>query len=229
MPDGRPDFLAGLSDSVLDGKAVVIADLLYIGGYIRVGGPKIGKSFLVGQLSYHVSTEQPLLGYPIPQADVLYLALEDDEKWLQERMFRIFGGNRTDNLRFATQAGQVGEGLDNQLAFALEKFLVTRLVIVDTLQKVRKMTRPISMPDGFDGTVYPPGMESVPHRFAILKANRDVVDHADYLIAYVRHPASNARKLMEYAQRHEKRGTISVYNLFRTERQSDSFCKMMPE
>lgn len=83
--------------------------------------------------------------------------------------------------------------------------------------------RPISTPDGFDGTFYPPGMESVPRRFAIPKANRYAVDHADYLIAYVRYPASNARRLMEYAQRKEKRGTIAVFNLFQPERKSDSF------
>lgn len=129
-----------LLDKTYTGKAAVIADLLYTGVYILAGAPKIGKSFLVGQLAYHVSTGQPLWGYPISQADVLYLALEDDEKRLQERMFRMFGVNGTDNLRFATQAGQVGKGLDAQLAFALEKFPGTRLVIVDTLQKVREMT-----------------------------------------------------------------------------------------
>lgn len=44
--------------------------------------------------------------------------------------------------------------------------------------------RPIPTPDGFDGTFYPPGMESVPHKVAIVRANRYVVDHVDYLIAY---------------------------------------------
>lgn len=59
--------------------------------------------------------------------------------------------------------------------------------------------RPISTPDGFDSTFYPPGMESVPRKIAIVRANRYVVDHVDYLIAYVWHPASNAWKLVEYA------------------------------
>lgn len=67
--------------------------------------------------------------------------------------------------------------------------------------------RPISTPEGFDGTFYPPGMESVPRRFAIPKANRYVVDHADYLIAYARYPGSNARALVEYAERRGKNVT----------------------
>ena len=61
--------------------------------------------------------------------------------------------------------------------------------------------RPIETPPGFDGTFYPPGMESVPRRYAIARANRYMIDHVDYLIAYAWHPASNARDLVEYALR----------------------------
>ena len=57
---------------------------------------------------------------------------------------------------------------------------------------------------------YPPGMEKVPRRYAIVRANQHMVDHIDYLIAYVWHPASNARNLLEYAQKREKWGLISV-------------------
>ena len=59
----------------------------------------------------------------------------------------------------------------------------------------------IDLPPGFDNSIYPPGMEKVPRRFAISKANRYMVDHTDYLIAYTWHPASNARNLVEYAMR----------------------------
>ncbi len=54
-------------------------------------------------------------------------------------------------------------------------------------------------PAGFDGSWYPKGMETVPQRAAIIRANRCAVDNSKYLIAYVRHPGSNARKLLEYA------------------------------
>ena len=67
--------------------------------------------------------------------------------------------------------------------------------------------RPVSAPEGFDGTFYPPGMETVPKRAAIVRANRYMVDHCGYLIAYAWHPASNARNLVEYARR---RGGICV-------------------
>ena len=70
--------------------------------------------------------------------------------------------------------------------------------------------RPFKLPDGFDGSFYPPGLETVPHRAAIVRANRYMVDHCDYLIAYAWHPASNARDLLDYARTRERRGLIHV-------------------
>ena len=60
--------------------------------------------------------------------------------------------------------------------------------------------RPMVAPEGFDGTFYPPDMERVPRRLAIVRANRYMVDHVDYLIAYAWHPGSNARNLVDYAR-----------------------------
>lgn len=72
--------------------------------------------------------------------------------------------------------------------------------------------RPVAVPPGFDGTFYPSGMEHVPPRLAIVRANRYMVEHSDYLIAYARHPG-NSRNLVEYALKREKRGLIQVENL----------------
>ena len=69
---------------------------------------------------------------------------------------------------------------------------------------------PIPTPDGFDGTFYPPVMESVPRKIAIGRANRYVVDHVDYLIAYVWHPASNARELVKYSQKRQQKSGIQI-------------------
>lgn len=70
--------------------------------------------------------------------------------------------------------------------------------------------RPIPTPDGFDGTFYLPGMESVPSKAAIIRANRYVVDHVDYLIAYTWHPASNAQELVEYAWKRQRNLCLSI-------------------
>lgn len=76
--------------------------------------------------------------------------------------------------------------------------------------------RPTQTPPWFDGTYYPPGMEQVPRKLAIVRANRYMVEHVDYLIAYVWHPASNARELMEYAV---QKG-VAVVNLGKAHQQA---------
>ena len=70
--------------------------------------------------------------------------------------------------------------------------------------------RPVEIPSGFDNTYYPPGVEKVPRKLAIVRANRHMVDHVDYLIAYTWHPASNARNLVEYAHNRECKGQINI-------------------
>lgn len=42
---------------------------------------------------------------------------------------------------------------------------------------------PIELPPGFANTFYSPGMEKVPRGLAIVRANRYMVEHVDYLIA----------------------------------------------
>ena len=71
-------------------------------------------------------------------------------------------------------------------------------------------TMNVNLPDGFDSIYYPSGMENTPPKYAIVKANQYVVDHSDYLIAYVWHSASNAMKLVEYAKRGQKKIVVTV-------------------
>ena len=72
---------------------------------------------------------------------------------------------------------------------------------------------PMEAPEGFDGTYYPPDMERIPRRVAIVRANRYMVDHVDYLIAYTWHPGSNARNLVEYARIKEEKHSIRITSI----------------
>lgn len=65
----------------------------------------------------------------------------------------------------------------------------------------------------FDQTFYPPKMEFVPRKAAIVKANKYIVDYTNYLIAYVCYPASNAWELVQYAHKREKRGELQMTQL----------------
>ena len=130
--------LGELYETVYHSRAPVIDGLLCAGAYILAGAPKIGKSFLVAQIAYHVSTGQKLWNYPVHQSTVLYLALEDDYRRLQERLFRMFGTESTENLHFSISAKHMNDGLDEQLRNFMKEHPDTKLIIVDTLQKVRK-------------------------------------------------------------------------------------------
>ena len=116
----------------------IVDGLLYAGAYILAGAPKIGKSFLVAQLAYHVSTGQKLWEYDVRQGTVLYLALEDDFGRIQNRMFMMYGVEDTDKLHFATVAGKIGNGLDEQLENFMREHPDTKLIIIDTMQKIRE-------------------------------------------------------------------------------------------
>ena len=128
-----------LYETVFESRPPVIDGLLCTGAYLFAGAPKTGKSFLAAQLAYHVSTGQSLWGHEVRQGTVLYLALEDDYQRLQGRMSRMFGVEGTDSLHFAVYAKQLGAGLDEQLEKFIREHEDTRLIIVDTLQKVREV------------------------------------------------------------------------------------------
>ena len=97
------------------------------------------KSFFVAQLGYHVSAGLPLWKYPINQGAVLYLALEDDYARLQKRLSRMFGMDGENNFYFATQAKNLREGLDGQLTAFVREHPDTKLIIIDTLQRIREI------------------------------------------------------------------------------------------
>ena len=138
-----PSYLYTVSMSELYQTAysahpAIIEDLLCSGVYILAGAPKIGKSFLVAQIAYHVSTGEKLWEFEVRQGTVLYLALEDDFQRIQNRMFMMYGINDTDNLHFATAAGKISVGLEDQIENFILEHPDTKLVVIDTLQKVRE-------------------------------------------------------------------------------------------
>ena len=139
-----PDYLHTVSltelyDTVYNPKIQIIDGILPSGAYLFAGAPKVGKSFFTAQLGYHVSNGIPLWTYPSHKGTVLYLALEDDYSRLQKRLSKMFGMGSIDNLHFATQAKSVGSGLDGQLDEFVHEHKDTKLIIIDTLQRIREI------------------------------------------------------------------------------------------
>lgn len=73
--------------------------------------------------------------------------------------------------------------------------------------------RPISTPEGFDGTFYPWEEERIPRRLAIIKTNQRMVDTCDYLITYAYHFLGGTGQIVTYARKREKRGLLHIENI----------------
>ena len=164
--------MSELYENVYQSRPPVIDGLLYPGTYLFAGSPKVGKSFFMAQLAYHVSTGTPLWDFPVHQGSVLYLALEDDHRRLQKRLYRMFGAEGTDNLHFAVFAKQLGDGLEEQLKKFLEEHPDTRLVIIDTLQKIR----------GEGGEKY-----SYSHDYEVISRLKKIADDSGICLLLVHH------------------------------------------
>lgn len=128
-----------LYDTVYPPKIPIVDGLIYAGTYLFVGAPKVGKSFFMAQLGYHVSMGIDLWDYPVRKGTVLYLALEDDYARLQKRLSRMFGMESSENFYFATRSKNLNEGLEDQLNQFVKEHKDARLIIIDTLQKVREV------------------------------------------------------------------------------------------
>ena len=113
--------MSALYDTAYPPKSVIIENLLHAGTYLFAGAPKIGKSFFMAQLSYHIATGTPLWSYAVHPGEVLYLALEDDYARIQKRLFKMFGMDGTDALHFATQSRTLCGGLSDQLDLFMQE------------------------------------------------------------------------------------------------------------
>ena len=122
-------------------KNFIVADMLPEGLTLLCGPSKIGKSWFVLQLCLCVALGRMFLGHNIIPSDVLYLALEDTFARVKDRVARLTEECPT-NLRFAVQAGTLGGELEEQLVNHKTQYPDTKLVVIDTLQKVRGASDP---------------------------------------------------------------------------------------
>ena len=72
-------------------------------------------------------------------------------------------------------------------------------VVLTLLLPYHPGERKVTLPIGFDGSLYPPGQENVPRRVAIVRANHYAVHVSDYIIVYAKYPGSNAWRMCECA------------------------------
>ena len=114
----------------------LVEELIPEGLHILAGAPKIGKSWLALWLCLCVAQGQPLWNFATTQGEVLYLSLEDSFQRIQTRLFDLTE-DAPPTLHFAIMADTLKHGLEQQIEQFLTEHPATKLVVIDTLQRVR--------------------------------------------------------------------------------------------
>ena len=65
----------------------------------------------------------------------------------------------------------------------------------------------------YDAMFYPPGLETVPKPFAIVRANEYVIQTSSHLICYDRGRIGKTRDYVALARRRERKGLMRIENL----------------
>jgi hypothetical protein len=147
------------------------------GASILAGRPKIGKSWLILNIALAIASGGTALGrIHVEPGDVLYLALEDGPRRLQRRLKKLLDAQHCAaprNLFFYTDWPRHNEGGLDHLHDWLTVHKDARLVLVDTLAKVRDRRR-------VDGGLYDEDYQAI-EGYARLGAEHhtaiDVVTH----------------------------------------------------
>lgn len=127
-----------LEAASLEPPAFIVEKILPTGLCIFSAPIKYGKSWCVLDLCLSVSTGTNFLGFKTEKSDALYLALEDSNIRLQDRMKKVLGRKAAPNgLGFSIHAGTLQNGLIEQLTNYIEDNPKTRLIVIDTFQMIR--------------------------------------------------------------------------------------------
>lgn len=122
-----------------------------VGERLLAGRPKRGKSWLLLHAAIAVARGSYTLGdVQCVQGDVFYAALEDNKRRLQSRMTKLlpaFAQEWPERLHFETEMPRLKDGGLDMVRRWIEQANEPRLVIIDTLQKVRD-------PKGIDQNSY---------------------------------------------------------------------------
>lgn len=121
-----------------------VPGLLCEGVNLLAGPPKVGKSWLSLGLGLSVAAGGTALeNVPVQAGPVLYLALEDTPRRLQNRMGKILAGRPAPaGLTLATQCPPLPQGGTDAIASWLDRNTDARMVVIDVFAKVRGTSPP---------------------------------------------------------------------------------------
>lgn len=116
----------------------LVEDILPEGTSILAAAPKSGKSWFVLLLGLKIAAGEMFLQWQTHQAGVLYLSFEDTMKRLQSRMNKLLGRVPAPPwFYFSTEIISLDDGLLELIDEHLKQYPETKLIIIDTFQKIR--------------------------------------------------------------------------------------------
>jgi len=120
---------------------IILPDLIPEGVTILAGKPKIGKSWLMLDVCVAVAGDRFVLGDKKPvQGDVLYLALEDNQRRLKKRMDKPMGDySWPERLDLHTEWKRLDQGGLEDIEEWCKAKPERRLICIDTLAKMRPL------------------------------------------------------------------------------------------
>lgn len=127
-----------LYDADFNSNGFIVDGLLGTGLYILCGDPKTGKSFFVAQLGHSVASGNEFLGRKTKQGTVILYSLEDTMDRVRDRLYKMFEDDICPDYYFSTECGKTGDTFTEDVSSFLASHKDTRLVIIDTFQKIRQ-------------------------------------------------------------------------------------------
>jgi hypothetical protein len=119
----------------------IVPDLIVEGCVLLAGKPKVRKSWLAYDVGLTVASGRYCLGdKKCVEGDVLYLALEDGDRRLQQRATKLlptFSGKWPDKFHYATKWPRANEGGIDAIDQWCEAHPDARLVVIDVLARFR--------------------------------------------------------------------------------------------
>lgn len=137
MDDGalRTEDVADLAEREIAPMRWSVEGLIPEGAVLLGGRPKMGKSFLALQAAEAVANGEPFLGRATQQGTVLYLALEDNDRRMKERLRNNWAGRRG-RLHTAYDCPHWADGGEKQIRRWLTEHPQARMVVIDTWGRV---------------------------------------------------------------------------------------------
>lgn len=130
---------ASLIDKRLPVERYIVPRRIPEGTTLVVGKPKIGKSWFLLNIAVGIATGTSILGETdIEGGDVLYLALEDNQRRLQKRLRQMLNGAPApDNLHLSIACPPLDQGAVPAIAKWCDSVPKPRLIIIDVIARVR--------------------------------------------------------------------------------------------